>query len=247
MNSLTLTRYLDAASPFAHDIDYLVALIAVLVGFWFFVTQAVFFTFIIKFRAKEGLRAKYITGDLKGEKTWLNIPHVLILICDVVIIFFAIRVWYDVKQNMPPPDETVRITAQQWAWTFRHSGLDGKLDTPDDVVTVDELRVKAGQTYHYELTSRDVLHSFSVPVFRLKQDAVPGRTIKGWFKATLTGDFDIQCAEICGIGHALMPARLVVETPDRHREWLQSQTPMLAGAPPAAGTPSPALPAGGSQ
>ena len=65
-----------------------------------------------------------------------------------------------------------------------------------------------------------MLHSFSVPVFRLKQDAIPGRVITGWFKPTMTGTYDIQCAEICGIGHGLMPARIVIETAEQHAAWM---------------------------
>jgi cytochrome c oxidase subunit 2 len=83
--------------------------------------------------------------------------------------------------------------------------------------------VQADTTYHFELTSKDVVHSFSIPVFRLKQDAVPGRVITGWFRPTTPGTYDIQCAEICGIGHALMPATLTIETPDRHQEWMRSK------------------------
>jgi cytochrome c oxidase subunit 2 len=71
-----------------------------------------------------------------------------------------------------------------------------------------------------------VLHSFSVPVFRLKQDAVPGRTIKGWFKPTMTGGFDIQCAEMCGIGHGIMAARVLIENPQQHTEWVTSHAPI---------------------
>lgn len=113
----------------------------------------------------------------------------------------------------------MRVIGQQWAWTFQHPGPDGELDTADDIRTIDELHVKVDTVYHYELGARDVLHSFSVPVFRLKQDAVPGRTIKGWFKATKTGVWDIQCAEICGIGHGLMGARVVVEDEAQHAAW----------------------------
>jgi cytochrome c oxidase subunit 2 len=133
-----------------------------------------------------------------------------------------------VKQTMPQADETVRVIAQQWAWTFVHPGADGKLDTPDDIRVVDELHVEKGKTYHFELQSRDVLHSFSIPVFRLKQDVIPGRTIRGWFKPTQLGGFDIQCAEICGIGHALMPARVMIESHEDHAAWVMAQTPATA-------------------
>jgi cytochrome c oxidase subunit 2 len=99
--------------------------------------------------------------------------------------------------------------------------LDNELGTDDDVTLVDELHVVVDKTYHYKLESLDVLHDFSVPVFRLKQDAVPGRVITGWFKPTKTGEFDIQCAEICGVGHGIMGARIVIETPEQHEEWLK--------------------------
>ena len=69
-----------------------------------------------------------------------------------------------------------------------------------------------------------MLHSFSVPVFRLKQDAVPGRVISGWFEATKTGTHDIQCTEICGIGHGMMVARIVIESPEQHAAWIESQS-----------------------
>jgi heme/copper-type cytochrome/quinol oxidase subunit 2 len=73
------------------------------------------------------------------------------------------------------------------AWTFVHAGPDGQLDTADDIRTVDSLNLQLNRRYHYELHSRDVLHSFSVPAFRLKQDAVPGRAIMGWFQPTVRG------------------------------------------------------------
>jgi cytochrome c oxidase subunit 2 len=161
----------------------------------------------------------------------VTIPHYATLAFDVLILFSALRVWSDVKMTMPQADETVRVIAQQWAWTFVHPGPDGKLDTADDITVVDELHVEQGKVYHFELTSRDVLHSFSVPVFRLKQDAVPGRVIKGWFKPTLTGAFDIQCTEICGIGHSLMPARIVIADAEGHAAWLRAHAPTVALVP----------------
>jgi cytochrome c oxidase subunit 2 len=74
-----------------------------------------------------------------------------------------------------------------------------------------------------------VIHSFSVPVFHLKQDAIPGRVVTGWFKPIATGEHDIQCAEICGFGHALMPGRVLIETPEAHAAWITSQSPSGAG------------------
>lgn len=220
-----IERYLAQASSYAGAIDGLVVLITVLVGVWFLISEAVFFYLIFKFRHRDGHRGQYITGEEKHQKRWISIPHLLVLVCDLFIIAGAVRVWVDVKQALPPADATVRIMAQQWAWSFVHPGPDGRLDTGDDIKTVDHLHVEVGKTYHYQLESRDVLHDFSVPVFRLKQDAIPGRVITGWWKATLTGEYDIQCAEICGIGHGLMAGRIHVESPAEHAAWMQANTP----------------------
>jgi cytochrome c oxidase subunit 2 len=230
-----IERLVPAASTYAADIDAVFTLIFVLVGFWFLLTEGVFLWLILRFRKRDGVRAEYITGELKTEKRWISIPHLLVLVCDVFIIVGAVRVWYNVKQELPPAAATVRVVAQQWAWSFDHPGPDGKLDTPDDIRTVDELHVENGKLHHFQLVSRDVLHSFSVPAFRLKQDVIPGRVITGWFEPTKPGTYDIQCAEICGIGHALMPARIVVETPQQHAAWLASHAPVtLAAASPRA-------------
>lgn len=227
-----IDQYVESASTYAGDIDGVILWILAIVGFWFLLAQVVFFGLIFKFMAKPGVKAQYISGEKAHEKRWVAMPHYATLVFDVIIVVMAVKVWHEVKINLPQADTTVRVIAQQWAWTFVHPGPDNVLDTPDDISVVDELHVEMGKTYHFELTSRDVLHSFSVPVFRLKQDAIPGRIIKGWFKATQTGQFDIQCTEICGIGHGIMPARIVIESDSQHRLWNQANTPKLADAAP---------------
>ena len=210
------------ASTYAADIDRLILLVTVLVGVWFFAAEGVFFWLIWKFRAKPGVKSQYLTGQEKHIKRWITIPHFLVLVCDVFIIWGAVQVWYNIKMQLPEADSTIRVIGQQWAWTFQHPGADNELDTGDDIFTVDELHVEVDQTYHFLLESRDVLHSFSIPVFRIKQDAVPGRMITGWFEATQTGEYDVQCAEICGIGHGVMAARIYIEDATGHAAWISS-------------------------
>ena len=213
---------LPSASSFAGDIDRVFTLIFVAVGFWFILAEGVFFWLLFKFKKRPGVKGQYITGELKSEKRWITVPHNIILLFDIVIVVAAVRVWYDVKQNLPeaPDKRIVRVIAQQWAWTFVDPGADGKLDTPDDIAKVNEFHVVVDQLHHFQLESKDVIHSFSVPVFRLKQDVIPGRVITGWFTPTKTGTFDIQCTEICGVGHALMPAKIVIQTKDQHAAWV---------------------------
>jgi cytochrome c oxidase subunit 2 len=223
-----IAHWVPEVSTFAGDIDFVWSLIFWIVGFWCLAAELVLFWLVVRFRKKDGRRAQYITGELKSEKKWITYPHLAVLVFDVVIVVAAVRVWYHVKQEMPPTAETVRIIGQQWAWSFVDPGPDGKLDTADDIRTVDELHVKVDTVYQFKLEARDVLHSFSVPVFRLKQDAIPGRVITGWFEATKTGTHDIQCAEICGIGHGVMAARIVIETPEQHAAWMASQSPSVS-------------------
>ncbi|MGH0032733.1 MAG: cytochrome c oxidase subunit II [Myxococcota bacterium] len=222
--------YLPAASTYAKDIDSLFDLIFWLVGFWFVLCQGIFFWLLWRFRARDGVKGEYVSGELKHEKRWITIPHLLVLVCDIFIIYGAVRVWYDIKQYLPPAQETVRVIGQQWAWTFVHPGPDRELDTADDIATVNELHLREGTLYHYKLEALDVLHNFSVPVFRLKQDAIPGRVITGWFEPTMAGEFDIQCAEICGIGHGLMGARVIIETPEQHAAWIAENSSISIAA-----------------
>ncbi len=232
-----IEAWVPAASSYARDIDFVFDLIFwIVMAFWFVLAEGIFFWLILRFRKKPGVPAQYISGELASEKRWVAWPHYLVLVCDVFILIAAVRVWYMVKQDLPPADQTVRIVAQQWAWSFVHPGADGRLDTADDVRTVDDLHLQVDRLYHYKLEARDVLHALSIPAFRLKQDAIPGRVITGWFKPIRTGTYDIQCAEICGLGHALMPARVVVETAEQHAAWIAHPAGTeLASVAPGAG------------
>lgn len=221
---------LPEASSSAADIDFLINLIFYIVGAWLILAEGVLFYFIFKYRQKSGVKAEYITGEKHEEMKWIHIPHNLVLVFDLIIIFFAVKIFYEVKQFQPPADETVRVIGQQWSWRFVHPGLDKVLGTADDVETVDEFHVKIDTTYHFQLESLDVLHSFSIPAFRLKQDAIPGRVITGWFKPTRIGEYDFQCAEICGIGHGIMKSRVFVETAEAHEKWLKAHQPQVASA-----------------
>lgn len=231
-----------AASSYAGDIDLLFDVITLLVGIPFLVSVYLFFSFIFRFKAKEGEKAMYITGTEHKYMKWIHRAHIPILTFDVIIVVMAVSVWYDVKQDLPEKDSEVRIIAQQWAWTFVHAGADGTLDTADDITKMNELHVSTDTLYHYKLESKDVLHNFSVPVFRLKQDAIPGRIITGWFEPILTGEFDIQCAEICGLGHGLMPGRIHISSKSDHAAWVQKESALAlaaaTGVPPSASVPA---------
>jgi cytochrome c oxidase subunit 2 len=219
-----IEQFLVRASSYAADVDNLVILITVLVGVWFLIAEAVLFWLIFRWRARDGMPAQYLTGKEKHIKKWINGPHYIIIAFDIVIIVAAVLVWVKIKQTLPPADGIVRVVGRQWVWAFQHPGADGRLDTADDIRTTDDLHVQADKTYHFELQSEDVLHSFFIPAFRIKHDAIPGRTIVGWFKPTRTGKHDVLCAEICGIGHGVMGGTIHIETPEQHAAWVAEHT-----------------------
>jgi len=230
-----ISWYVTQASSYAADVDDLFLLIALIVGAFFLAAEFVLVWLVFRFRARPGVKARYITGEKTSETKWVSYPHYLVLVFDIIIVAAALRVWSDVKIDLPPAEERVRIVAQQWAWTFVHAGPDGQLDTADDIRTVNVLNLQVNRLYHFELHSKDTLHSFSVPAFRLKQDAVPGRSIVGWIRPTVTGEFDIQCAEICGIGHGLMAARVRIRSAAAQAAWMETapRMPQLASVMPA--------------
>jgi cytochrome c oxidase subunit 2 len=241
-----INQLVPQASTYAKDIDFVFEFIFWVSGFWTILCFAIFFGFIFKFRAKDGVKAQYLSGETKEEKKWISIPHALVLLCDIGVIVFAVQVWYSVKQDIPEDPAAIEISvmSQQWAWTFIHPGKDLKLHTADDIKTTDELFVKNDQMYVYHLESRDVMHDFSVPVFRLKQDAIPGRVITGWFKTNdhkpprgkdgKVKPYDIQCAEMCGIGHGIMAARIYIQDEKTHTAWIDNRPETKSAAKTAA-------------
>lgn len=132
----------------------------------------------------------------------------------------------DLRQHFwrfPDGDPTalrVEVTAQQWAWTFRYAGADGRFDTADDVVTLNELHVPVATPVYLKLRSKDVVHSFYLPNFRTKIDAVPGNTTRLWFEAREPGKFEIGCAQHCGVSHYKMRAELFATGADEFERWL---------------------------
>ena len=128
-------------------------------------------------------------------------------------------------QTQPPADVEVRVTGKQFNWEVLYPGPDGKFDTEDDYLIDNEVHVPVDSVVHVHLRSKDVIHSFFVPVLRLKQDALPGRTITAWFEATQTGTYEIPCAELCGFGHSGMLGFLYVHGPDEYSAWVEETWP----------------------
>lgn len=219
-----------AASSYAGDIDRVMWVITLIVGVWFLAAEGILLWFTFRYRKKEGVRAAYVPGKGFRQTGWILIPCVAILLCDLAIDAFGERVWDTIKQKVPPAQLQIGVEGRQWAWTFTHPGKDGILGSPDDIVIPNEIHVPVGVNVAFTVSAADCLHSFWVPELRLKQDAVPGRHIQGWFRATRPGSYGVLCAELCGVAHGLMRGTLYVDTEADYERWLASRTGVQAVA-----------------
>ncbi len=216
----------ESASTYSSTIDNMFYLILVVTGVAFILTEALLFLFAFLYRRRPGRRATYTHGNNTIEVIWTVVPAVLL----VVLAVASRTAWNEIKGSTPETDEIVTITASQFNWEIRYPGVDGRFDSPDDVITNNEMRIPVGVPVKIRLRSKDVIHSFFLPHFRLKQDAVPGLTIEVWVEATRTGDFEIACAELCGFGHYSMKGMLTVMGQDEYRDWLHEAEAGVAAA-----------------
>lgn len=130
--------------------------------------------------------------------------------------------WNFEKPAADPRTVRIEINAHQWAWDARYAGPDGKFGTEDDIVTWNDIKIPAGVPVYFQLTSTDVVHSFYLPNFRLKMDAVPGQVNRLWFEAKPEAagqEFEIGCAQHCGTNHYKMRGVLTVLPGDRFADW----------------------------
>jgi cytochrome c oxidase subunit II len=128
--------------------------------------------------------------------------------------------WNFAKVEAAPNAVRVEVNAHQWAWDFRYAGPDGKFNTADDFVTLNDLRVPVNTPVLVQLASADVIHSFWLPNLRIKQDATPGMINKMWFSAKETGQVDIACTQHCGTNHYKMKAMLTVLSAEDYAKWI---------------------------
>jgi cytochrome c oxidase subunit 2 len=225
------------------EIDRLIivihAIMAVLFAGWLaFLLYALF-----RFRAKPGHKAEYHTKHFKAP-TYLEVG---IAITEVILLTaFSFPIWSHTRVDFPPRDQAmqIRVVAEQFAWNVHYPGKDnifGKADPTlmnstnplgldpadpagkDDVATINQLHIPVDTPIIVDLSSKDVIHSFSVPVMRLKQDTIPGQLIPVWFQAKQTGEFEIACAQLCGLGHYRMRGFFVVDTQDKFESWIAEQ------------------------
>lgn len=219
---------------------------------WFmvvlFVGWAVYLVYcLIKFRARPGHTATHELVKAKGAK---YVEVGVVVFEGVLLVFLAIPVWGSVKTDFPEDAENpqhVHVIAEQFAWNFHYPGPDGvfgKLDPKQidlavnpigidendpagaDDITSPELHIVKNRPVIAQISSKDVIHSFWLPVLRVKQDAIPGMRIPVWFEAGKSGNYEVACAQLCGNNHYSMKALMTIhETQSGFDEWLADQVP----------------------
>ncbi|HEV2356711.1 MAG TPA: cytochrome c oxidase subunit II [bacterium] len=196
---------------------------------------------LIRYAAHGRRPAAHWHEHLGAELTWTLVPAAGL----IVLAIFAEIVWAHVYSAPPANAQVVEVTARQFLWYVRYPGPDGKLartdpkfisagnplgldpgdaDSKTNLVLTNDLHVVNNRPVRVVIHSLDVIHSFFLPNFRVKQDAVPGRTESVWFTPDRTGTFQIACAQLCGVGHYTMRGNIVVEpTQAAFDAWLATQ------------------------
>lgn len=213
----------------------------------FWITGAVFFAIvafmaycIFRFHHKEGRRAAYEPENKKLE-WWLTIGTAVGV---GAMLAPGLVVWHQFV-TVPANATEIEVMGQQWRWSYRLPGKDGRMGTSDAshvsaenplglnpadssgqddiVIETGDLHLPVGKPVKVLLRSIDVLHNFYVPEFRAKMDMVPGSVTYFWFTPTRTGSFDVLCAELCGIAHSQMRGKVIVQEEKDYHAWLEQQ------------------------
>lgn len=232
-------------STFGPEVDKLYYVILGITSFFFVLTEALLVYAMCRYAARPGNKSTYIEGHHRLELLWTIIPGGILLYISITQINAWERIKYVAK--MPEPDLILQVTARQWDWTMRYADspqpnnarLWAEIPASDDIYLPDELHCWMGANVRIYLKTQDVLHSLYLPQLRLKQDALPGKTIPVWFNATdynttlneKTGkyeltdkkkEWEIACAELCGGGHYRMRGMLYVhKDKEAYLNWLK--------------------------
>ncbi|MGH9497775.1 MAG: cytochrome c oxidase subunit II [Terriglobales bacterium] len=194
------------ASAGAGNVDALYIFLLLLSGFMCLAIFTMIVVFALRYRRQPGRVAEQIEGSSALEITWSVVP------LGIFVVIFAWGAYIYFQERTPPRDATeIYVVAKQWMWKLEHE--EGQRE-------INELHVPVGRDVKLVMTSQDVIHSFYVPAFRIKQDVLPGRYTTVWFRATKPGVYHLFCAEYCGSQHSGMIGQVVVMEPAQYQAWL---------------------------
>ncbi len=252
----------DITEPLFHQATVVILLM-------FVITNAALFFFAFKYRYKEGYKATFFTDNVKLEIVWTIVPAVIL----VLLVVQGWQAWKKIMYTAPENAQQIEVMGHQFAWKVRYPGVDGKIGKynfrytdatnemgldfsdkkNDDDFMVSEIHIQKNVPVVFNIRARDVLHSFSLPHFRQKMDAVPGMPTKLWLTPTKTTaemrqelqgrpeyqtideksgktradgfNYEIACQEVCGRGHFAMRLVIVVDDEIDYKKWLATQKP----------------------
>ena len=231
-------------SATGHEVDSLIGWTHWLMLLLFVGWAAYFVYVLIRFRAGANPVATYADAKAKANK-WVELGVVIAEVA--LLVGLAMPMWAKRVGDFPPENEStmVHVIAQQFAWNFHYPGPDGVFgrrdphlvndatnpigldrDDPasaDDITTINNLHLPVNKPVIFHLSSKDVIHGFSLPYLRLKHDAIPGMTIPLHALPVQTGKSDIACVQLCGLTHYSMNGRLFIETQAEYDAWLAEE------------------------
>lgn len=235
----------EIASAHGYEIDQMIYMVHGLMLILFVGWGIFFIVTLVKFNRRANPKANY-TGTTSHFSSYIETAVVISEI--ILLAAFSIPFWAKQVNALPnrPDAIELHIVAEQFAWNIHYPGKDGKFgktspklvdnqnnpigldnsdpNAKDDITTVNQLHVPVGHPIAIRLTSKDVIHSFGLPIMRVKQDTIPGMAIQTWFTPTKTGQSEIVCGQLCGIGHYRMKGFLTVHSEKDYDDWLAKQT-----------------------
>lgn len=231
------------ASVHGVEVDRLFYSTLVITGAVFVLVHVIMAVFVWRFGAHGEGRALYWPDHRPLELTYTIIPAIAL----AVMVSMGAVVWARMHSAPPQDALTVDVRGEQFAWLARYPGPDrvlGRIDpkriggdnplgldpadsrAADDITSRD-IHLVANRPVRVRIRARDVVHSFFLAEFRVKQDAVPGMTVEIWFTPTREGEYELACAELCGVGHYIMRGKVKVESQQAFDAWLAQQKPAL--------------------
>lgn len=238
------------ASTHAGEIDGMIVIVHWLMAILFVGWGAFFVYTLLRFR-----RSRSPVADYAGVKShFSNYVEIGVAVVEAVLLIgFAIPAWAVRVNAFPAEAEStvVRLMARQFEWHSHYPGPDGRFgrtdatlvsptnaigldrsdpNAKDDVATINQLNLPVDKPVVLRLTSQDVIHSFSIVEMRAKQDAIPGMEIPVWFVPNRTGNYEINCSQLCGLGHFRMRGFVTVQTQEEFDAWFQEELALVQGS-----------------
>src|SRR5581483_2767850 len=198
----------ERGSAYAGQLDALYFFLGAIAAFFTLLIFVLILYFGLKYRRRPGVKPQHVAADWRLEVVWFAVPLA------IVLVIFGWGAALYVRVERPPEGAMeINVVGKQWMWKIQH---------PEGKREIDELHVPTGRPIKLIMTSEDVIHSFFLPVFRTKQDVVPGRYTTEWFTPTRVGEYHLFCAEYCGTNHSAMIGRVVVMRPEDYEKWLNT-------------------------